>query len=258
VVTVAFAASAAVPASMTPVLASLIALQRLDTAAEAARRRLLELPAALDRLTTAAAGASEAVAAVKARLAENNTVRREFEKQVAVVDSRLARFEDHKAAVKTNQEYTALLHEIATAKAEKDAGEEQILLSMERADELAAELGAAEAAQAETAREGTAVRAELEAERRSLSAEIDRLAAEKARLSSTIEPAVLARYEQLLKQRRMVAVAQMTGEICSACHVRLRPAVAQQVRRNAEIVPCDSCQRILYFEPPAEPAAASP
>ena len=60
---------------------------------------------------------------------------------------------------------------------------------------------------------------------------------------------MLARYEQLLKQRRMIAVAPIDGELCTACHVRLRPAVAQQIRRNDDIVQCDSCQRILYFVP---------
>jgi predicted nucleic acid-binding Zn-ribbon protein len=40
----------------------------------------------------------------------------------------------------------------------------------------------------------------------------------------------------------------MKGEICAACHVRQRPPVAQQIRRNDAIVQCDSCQRILYFK----------
>ena len=50
----------------------------------------------------------------------------------------------------------------------------------------------------------------------------------------------------------------MTGEICDACHVRLRPHFSQPIRRNEGIVQCESCQRILYFEPPAATAAAAP
>jgi predicted nucleic acid-binding Zn-ribbon protein len=42
----------------------------------------------------------------------------------------------------------------------------------------------------------------------------------------------------------------MRGETCEACYVRLRPAIAQQIRRNSDIVQCDNCQRILYFQPP--------
>ena len=62
----------------------------------------------------------------KQRQAANRSARREFEKQVAVIDGRLTRFDEHKAAVKTNQEFTALLHEIETARSGKDDLEEQI------------------------------------------------------------------------------------------------------------------------------------
>jgi predicted nucleic acid-binding Zn-ribbon protein len=234
---------------MSPTLASLIALQRLDTAAEAARRRVADMPAAEAALRQRIADASAAVDAAKARLADNQKTRRDLEKQVAVVDGRLARFDDHKAAVKTNQEFTALLHEIATAKGEKDALEDQILMLLETADTLTAELKAAETALAEARRGADAEIADLTAERRALDAEMARLTGERAQEASAIEPPVLARYEQLLRMRRMVAVAPIDGERCTACHVRLRPAVAQHVRRNEDVVTCDSCQRILYFEP---------
>jgi predicted nucleic acid-binding Zn-ribbon protein len=230
-------------------LASLVALQQLDTSAEAARRRLAELPSAEQAIDTRLAAASQDVDAAKARLTENQHSRRELEKEVAVVDSRLARFDDHKAAVKTNQEFTALLHEIATAKSEKDAIEEKILFLLEDADAITADVKAAERAHADARRDAETSKAGLTAERHTLEAELARLDGERARETTTVEKAVLSRYEQLLKQRRMVAVAPIEGELCTACHVRLRPAVVQQIRRNDGIVPCDNCQRILYFVP---------
>jgi predicted nucleic acid-binding Zn-ribbon protein len=45
----------------------------------------------------------------------------------------------------------------------------------------------------------------------------------------------------------------MSNGVCNACHVRLRPHIEQQVRRNDSIVQCDSCQRILYFQGPPGP-----
>ncbi len=234
---------------MIPQLAALIALQQLDTAAEAARRRLGELPGAEQALDAGVAAASQSVDTAKARLAENQHARRELEKQVAVVDGRLSRFEDHKAAVKTNQEFTALLHEITTAKGEKDAVEEQILVLLEAADVITAEIKAAEKALTEARRDAETSKAALNAERHALDTELARLTTERARETSSVEKPVLARYEQVLKQRRMIAVAPIDGELCTACHVRLRPAVVQQIRRNDGIVPCDSCQRILYFVP---------
>jgi predicted nucleic acid-binding Zn-ribbon protein len=232
---------------MLPALDALIALQGLDTAADTARRRLAELPAAEQAIAHRVDEAAALVDGGKDRLQQNQQARRALDKDVAAVDVRLARFDDHKAAVKTNQEYTALLHEIATAKSEKDTIEDRILLLMEEADGLAGQLQAAEAALAQARRDGEVERAALGAERTSLEQQLSRLSADRARKIGDTSPAVFAKYDQLLKSRRGLAVVQMIGEMCTACHVRLRPQVAQVVRRNEDIVQCESCQRILYY-----------
>jgi predicted nucleic acid-binding Zn-ribbon protein len=238
---------------MSPVLTALIALQQVDTAAEQARRRLADMPLAEQAADAAVAMADEAVMKARARLAENNVSRRELEKQVAEIDTRLSRFEDHKAAVKTNQEFTALLHEIATAKTSKDALEEQILLLLDAADGVTADIKTAEQQLAVATNEQKQLGAALSAERRELEDELRRLGEQREGQTAHVQKTVLAKYEQILKQRRMLAVAAIEGDICSACHVRLRPAMAQQIRRNEEIVQCDSCQRILYAIPRPAP-----
>ena len=97
----------------------------------------------------------------------------------------------------------------------------------------------------------------IAAERRAVEGEVTRLAAARAADAAAIAAPLLAKYDQLRKLRRGIAVAQMVGELCEACHVRLRPTVTLQVRRNAEIVQCDSCQRILYFVAPADASASA-
>jgi uncharacterized protein len=239
---------------VSPTLSALIALQALDSAAEALRKRLADMPAAEQALATAVSAARATVDAQKARIQENSQARRALEKDIAGIDTRLARFDDHKAAVKTNHEYTALLHEIATAKAEKDAIEERLLVLMEEGDVLTAGLKAAERALTEEEDRGRKARAALEADRTQIDRELAHLSSERARESREVDTALLSKYSQLLKQRKGIAVSKMTGDICDACHVRLRPHVTQQVRRNDAIVQCDSCQRILYFIAPAENA----
>jgi predicted nucleic acid-binding Zn-ribbon protein len=239
-----------------PALSALVALQKLDSATDAARKRLGELPASEQAIAAGIATTRAGVEAVKAKLQENATVRRALDKDIAAVDVRLARFDDHKAAVKTNHEYTALLHEISVAKAEKTAIEDKQLELMEAAEGLAAEQKKAEAALAAKSAEGDKAKAAIAAERASLDKEVARLTHDRQQEARNIDAPLMAKYEQLLKQRKGVAIARMSaGEICEACHVRLRPHVTQQVRRNDSIVACDSCQRILYFEPP--PAGVS-
>src|SRR6188768_3606682 len=173
---------------MLPDLAALVALQQLDTAAETARRRLAELPGAEAAILAQIASAQAAVDEAKSRVAANAHDRRELEKQVAAVDARLSKFDSHKAAVKTNHEYTALLHEIATAKAEKDAVEEQILVLMDAGDAVAAEVKAAETALAGVKKQGDITRAALAAERTMLEGEIARLVGEKVAAAAAVEP----------------------------------------------------------------------
>ena len=60
------------------------------------------------------------------------------------------------------------------------------------------------------------------------------------------------------RSRKGIAVAIAKDERCSQCQVRLRPQVFVQVRMNSGIVQCDSCQRILYYVPPAVQNAPAP
>src|SRR6187431_542721 len=69
------------PQLMLPDLASLVALQQLDSAAEAARRRLSELPGAEEAILGQVASAQAAVDEAKSRVAANAHDRRELEKQ---------------------------------------------------------------------------------------------------------------------------------------------------------------------------------
>ena len=212
------------------------------------------MPAAEQAIDARVIAATAAVTAAKAQAQENQAARRELEKEVAGVDSRMARFESHKAAVKTNQEYQALNHEIAAARTEKDAVEEKILVLMESADELAAGLKSAEAALAQVKRDAEKSKTALGAERQAANTELARLATERAAHLPPLDKASLATYEQLLKNRRGIAVAGVVNGHCTACHVRLRPHVEQKVRRNEGLITCDSCNRILYYPV----AAASP
>ena len=68
---------------------------------------------------------------------------------------------------------------------------------------------------------------------------------------------MFATFELVSRRRNGVGVAEARDGICTICHVRLRPQVFNTVRRNEEIIQCDSCQRILYFVPVPSPTGAA-
>lgn len=237
---------------MLEALTSLIALQALDSAADTARKRIGEMPALEKALDKTIAESKAVVDRITARLTENEASRRALEKETALIDGRMAKFEDHKAAVKTNQEFHALNHEIEVAQASKATLDDQVLELMSAAEDLVTQRKTAEAALATVTTEAEKQRAALRDERASLDAELARLTGERKAATPSIPAPALAKYEQILKNRKGIAVSAMVGGICTGCHVRLRPNVEQQVRKGDSLTQCDNCQRILHYVAPTK------
>jgi predicted nucleic acid-binding Zn-ribbon protein len=243
---------------MNPDLGRLIRLQQLETSAEEARRKIADYPQRLQGLDDRLAAAREAVSGTKTRLTEAQNKRRADEKEVATVQTRLAKYKDQLLEVKTNREYQAMLHEIETAQNDVKAREDRILDSMMESDELSAAVKKAETALKITEKEVGAERQLLDQEVTGLQAELDRTGSAREKLAAEIDRAVLAIFEQVAKGRKGIAVAEARDGMCLICHVRLRPQVFNEVRRNDSIIQCDSCRRILYFageSPAAVPQA---
>lgn len=236
-------------------LERLIALQRLDTAAHDFQRRLADAPARESDLEARMETARQRLAEAKERLAASQNARRAIEKDVAVHQGRLSKFREQAMAVKTNQEYHAIQHEMSFAQAEIKALEDKILEHMLEADELTSGGKRAEADLAAEQKAVDADRKAMAAELVELRASLDRIGSERSALVSSVTPNVLATFELVASRRNGVAVAEARLGICTICHVRLRPQVFNTVRRNEEIVQCDSCQRILFFVPAAAPAS---
>ena len=138
----------------------------------------------------------------------------------------------------------------AYAQGEIKKHEDAILERMLEADELTATIKAAEADLATQQKAIDAERARMKTEDAERQKALEKVVADRAALVAQIDKQVLATYERVAANRHGVAVADAHDGICSVCHVRLRPQVANTVRRNDSIVQCDSCQRILYAQLP--------
>ena len=159
--------------------------------------------------------------------------------------------------VKTNKEYQAMQKEITTAEEAVRAHEDRILDRMEEADTLARgpERGRerAQTQQAEIARERQALDEEAvalamqadQATGRSTSGSRESCRRQALRCSSTSRASA-----------KGSPSPKRATDSALVCHVRLRPQVYNEVRRNESLIQCDSCSRILYFVP--EPLAKAP
>ena len=115
---------------MSPDLERLIQLQHLETIIAEARSAIALHPQRLAALDARLNEAQAALDSAKEQLKANGDRRRELEKDVAVYQGRLTKFKDQLSAVKTNREYTAMQHEIATAQSDLGVVEEKVLERM--------------------------------------------------------------------------------------------------------------------------------
>jgi uncharacterized protein len=239
---------------MSPELDRLIRLQQLESTIIEAKAAIALHPQRLAALDARLDDAKHAVDSAKERLKNNHDARRELEKEVAVYQGRLDKFKDQLSAVKTNREYQAMQHEIATAQSDLGSVEEKMLERMVEADELTAIAKRAEATLAIQSKEIEAEKKALTEDLVSVEASLTRAIEGRAAIVKDMDPRLLALFEQVAKARKGVAICGATRDgLCSLCHVRLRPSVFQQVRQNDAIVQCETCQRVLYWVPPPPP-----
>jgi predicted nucleic acid-binding Zn-ribbon protein len=239
---------------MSPDLQRLIKLQQLESTITDARATIAAHPQRLADADSRLNESKQTVDAGKARVKENQEARRDLEKDVAVYQGRLTKFKDQLSLVKTNKEYQAMQHEIATAQSDLGAVEEKMLERMLEADTIAADAKRAEAALATRQKEIDAEKKELAQELTSVEASLKQATEARTELLKDLEPRLVALFEQVARVRKGVAISTATRDgLCALCHVRLRPFVFQQVRQNDAIIQCESCQRILYWIPPPPP-----
>jgi hypothetical protein len=76
------------------------------------------------------------------------------------------------------------------------------------------------------------------------------LQTERAGIVAEIKPATYQRYERARKARKGIAVAEVVEGRCKVCNIALRLQYFQDLKKSQEIMLCESCQRILYYNPP--------
>ena len=89
------------------------------------------------------------------------------------------------------------------------------------------------------------------------SSEAGRLRGERDAVAASVPEAARELYARIARQRGS-GVAEARDGMCEACHVRMRVQIWAEVRRNDHLFQCESCSRILYYDPPPPTVVAEP
>ena len=246
-------------------LQNLLDLQAVDVRLNQVRARLATFPKRLAEADARAHSARTELEQSKAAQVATIRDRKKYELDVEQWKERVRKYRDQSVQVKTNEAYKAMQHEIQTAEGEIAKAEDRLLEQMVNAEEYDRRVKASERLLQEVEDVVKAERGRIDTEKAAAEKDLASLTGERAKIVGGIPENLLDHYERIAKKHNGVALAEVRDEKCSACGMRIRPHVYQEMQRsgNEEMFHCETCTRILYLHtaddapPPARPAQAS-
>jgi uncharacterized protein len=237
------------------VLQDLLDLQNVDSRIAEVQSRLATLPkktAEIDAHVSASKAELE-----KSKAAQVATIRdrKKYELDVEQWKERVRKYRDQSAQVKTNEAYKALQHEVQMAEDEIAKAEDRLLEQMVASEEYDRRVKASDKLLKEVEAVAAGQRAKIDAEKQQAEKELATLDAERNQVKSAIPENLLDHYDRISRKHHHVVLAEVRDEKCSACGMRIRPHVFQEMRRagSEEMFHCETCTRILYYIEPDIP-----
>jgi hypothetical protein len=237
---------------MLPDIEKLLELQIADQEIRKLQEEIAELPRRIAAIELKLAGTRAHLEKARAAAKADEANKKKFETSIQDLQGKISKYRDQSLDVKTNDQYKALLHEIQFSEQEIRINEDRILEVMVNVEAREKDVKAAEAKlKAETAE----IEKEKEDAHRVTAEDQKKLAewsAKRDGLRRDVNEDLLRHYERVVKFRR-TGLAEVIDQKCMGCQVRLRPQHYNEVFNGQQIVYCDSCQRVLYYNPANEP-----
>jgi uncharacterized protein len=235
----------------------LIKLERVDREIGSLSAEVAALPKRVAEIEHQLSDAKAKVEQAKTAIKSQDQKRRSLESDIQSFQQKIGKFRDQSLDVKTNEQYRALMHEIEFAQAEVRKAEDKILEIMEGGElfdrQVKASEGDLKAQSAQVEKEKEEARALTAKDE----ARLKELQTERSGLRSGVTDELLGLYDRVLKARK-TALAEAREQRCTACFVLLRPQKWNEIKAGGEVMTCDSCGRILFYDPAHEPPLPEP
>lgn len=214
---------------------------------EALRRRVAELEAELDER-------GKIHEACRTEQAELDKRRRELEQLLSEEENKMKDRRMRLMRIRNEKEAAAIRREIEVGKEGNHKIENDLIDCLESLEDVGArEVEARSACEALEARHREQ-QAAADAEIGALSEGMEQIRRRREDLAVAIDGTLRRQYETVAARRHGLAVVEVRGGTCQGCHMRVAPQLVNEIQRNARVVACPNCHRILYCR--AEPAVS--
>jgi predicted nucleic acid-binding Zn-ribbon protein len=188
---------------------------------------------------------------IKQRLSDMQMKRRQLERDIETLMNEERRLQGQLPSVKKNEEYTALLHEIANTKSKRSDVETKVLVQLDEEERVQGERPEIERVLLQAERDGAARREKSEAEETADRSRIEACDSERRTQLEGLPALTRSRYERIHASREGRAVVPILKNACGGCFRQQPPQTLQEARRGERVLICDGCGRMLIWPPDA-------
>lgn len=229
-------------------LRTLCQVQKIDAGIMENEKKRALGPQKIEEMANEIRETKEKVTREKDIIEELDKERRRKEKELDAEKEQIKKVEAKLCEVKTNKEYQAILKEIETARAANDRTEEEILLLLERIEELKKDYEAATKKLAKREKEAAEETKALEKEIKTVDSVVTELRQDREQLLKYVSGDLRARYNMLIEKRGGIAVVNLRNGTCLGCFINIPPQLFIEATKNCEVITCPSCNRIFFYE----------
>jgi len=236
---------------MLPDVKLAIRLQSIDTRIAELMREIAALPKHIAAIEKKLDSHQRKLEADRAALAANQRDRKKLEGDIQVQEQKASKLSAQMHESRTNEQYRAFQHEIEYCQREIRKAEDRILELMGESEPLERNVKTAEAAlkleKAQVEAEQRQARERTAADQK----EVAELQRDRQSLVSGMNPGVYRNYERIRASLGGLAIAEAIDGRCASCHMALRLQFFQDLKNGLGVMYCESCGRLLYYNPPA-------
>jgi len=226
-------------------LEALLVLQEKDRKISKLQREIRDIPTRKADVETQLEHAKAKLAIAHEAQMKVESDLKQLEIEVESHREKIIRYKQQQMDAKNNDQYRALLHEVAAEEKGISELEDREIELMEQLESSKKSIGERDAEMKEE-EEGIREEQEMLMERLvDVQEDLDAKIADRARTASNADASLVKKYERLFANKGDFAVVRVENSHCKGCNMRLPPQVVNDSLNPAKLVICNYCGRML-------------
>jgi hypothetical protein len=229
-------------------IAQLLRLQDRDQKIRMYKAELETVPLEQRRIEQLVASKSSMFEQARQHFREVEVQKKRLELDAQSRRDAIAKYKAQQFQTRKNEEFQAIGQEILRFEKEIEHIEDTEIDLMEQAEQISGQITVAERDLAAAKRQAQQQEADLKRKQQTLEERLREAESERTELSEGLDPDLLFRYTRLFTTKGGNAVVAVEHEFCMGCHMKNTTTLVHRVKLGREIVQCEQCGRILYYE----------